>query len=125
MLDVGFLAPERRRQGNGRRREAGVLAGEEGAQEVAVAVGGDRHPVSRREAQRQQTAGQRARLIAQQGIGEHFDQFAAQGMEVDPRRLIRRIVQGLGYGGEVPLADRPVGGGGRRGQDWRSTDGLF
>ena len=78
MFDISVLAAERRGQGHRRRGQAGVLAGEKGAQEIAVTLRGDRDPVARRQADGQQAAGQFAGLFSQGGVGENLDQFAAK-----------------------------------------------
>ena len=77
MRHISVLAAKRRRQGNRRGHQAGVLAGEEGAQEIAVALGGEGHPVAARKAERQQTMGQGPRLRRQVHIGQNLGQLAA------------------------------------------------
>jgi hypothetical protein len=106
--DVDILAAERSGQRERHRRQAGVLAGEEGAQEIAVAGRRQRHPVAGHEAGGQQARGHGERLVAQVAIGQHLAGLAAQRMDVEAGGLAGRVVQRLGHRAEAAKAEVAV-----------------
>ncbi len=114
MLDIGRPPPEGSRQRQGRRDQASVLAGEEGADEVAVGLGDQADPVARLQARGEQSAAQAHGLIPHIAIGQGFDQLAARRIDIHAGADGGRVVQRLGDGAEVGLPEGAIRGCRRR-----------
>ena len=118
--DIWLLAAEWRRKGRRSGREARVLTGEKGAQEIAVALRRESHPVARPQPGGEHASSQRRGVPAQRPVVEHLGEFAARSKDVDARRLVRGVVQRFDEIDEIP---RPHGAtrGGRRWDQGRSN----
>ncbi len=114
VFDIAVPAAERRGQRHRRGHQACILAGEEAADEVRIALRHQADPIAGQQARGQQPPAQYERLFTQPTPGQGLGQFSAWGIDVHARLARGGVVERLGDGGEVRAPERAVGSGGRR-----------